>query len=336
MMDQAQKIVRLRPKILGGAVFLGAGLAFGAMAPAALAQSAPAAATYSLAADQQSFPTAQAAVDALVKALQANDKKSLMEIFGPSGDKMVSSGDKVADDEIAANFVKLYNQSHTLTPQPDGSVTLVIGDNGWPMPIPLVQADGKWQFDTVIGAQDIVDRRIGRNELLTIQTLLSVVDAQEDFFSRTKDADGTGVYAQRMISTPGQEDGLYWEAAEGQAESPLGPLIDQAENEGYPVVSQSGGHVRTAYHGYYFHALKAQGPDAPGGAANYLVDGKMTGGFAFVAWPASYESSGVMTFVVDQDGIVFQKDLGPDTAEIASQMTLFNPDMSWARVDISN
>jgi hypothetical protein len=343
MMSQAQKITQPRSKILGWAVLLGAGLVFGGMASTAVAQSAPnnpaqsasAGSEYSLAKNQQSFPTAQAAVDALIKAIQADDKKSLLEIFGPGGEKLVWSGDKVADTEAGQNFLELYNESHTLTPQPDGSVLLVVGNNAWPLPIPIVQVADHWQFDATVGAQDIIDRRIGRNELLTIQTLLSAVDAEEDYFKRMKEAHGTGVYAKRLLSTPGQQDGLYWDVSVDQAESPLGPLIEQAEGEGYPGATQKDG-VQTPYHGYYFRFLKGQGVDAPGGAASYISNGKMTGGFAFVAWPASYQNSGVMTFVVDQDGIVFQKDLGPKTGNIASKMILFNPDMSWARVDLTD
>ena len=335
MMNSAQKTIQPRARTLVWAVFLGAGLAFGGMPLAACAQDEPAASAFSLAANQQTFPISQDAVDALVKAIQAQDKKSLLEIFGPGGDRLVTSGDKVADTETGQKFLELYNESHTLTPQPDGSVTLVIGNDAWPMPIPIVQVGGHWQFDATVGAQDIIDRRIGRNELLTIQTLLSAVSAEEDYFSRVKDANGTGVYAERMISSPGTQDGLYWVAAAGEPESPLGPLIDQAQNEGYPDATQYES-AQTPYHGYYFRVLKGQGDDAPGGAANYISNGKMTGGFAFVAWPASHESSGVMTFVVDQDGIVFQKDLGPETDKTVAKMMLFNPDLSWARIDIGN
>jgi hypothetical protein len=301
----------------------------------AWAQNAPAGSEFSLAANQQNFATAQDAVDALVKAVQTDDKKSLLEIFGPGGEKLVESGDPVADAAAGQKFLELYNESHTLTPQPDGSVSLVIGDNAWPIPIPIIHVADHWQFDATVGAQDIIDRRVGRNELLTIQTLLSAVDAEEDYFDRMKAASGTGVYAQRLLSSPGKHDGLYWDVADDGVESPLGPLIEQAEDEGYPGATQTDG-VQTPYHGYYFRFLHGQGVDAPGGAANYVSDGKMTVGFAFVAWPASYESTGIMTFVVDQDGIVFQKDLGLATATTVSAMSLFDPDLSWARIDLGN
>jgi hypothetical protein len=331
MMRQPQKLLNQRIKMLSRATILGIGLALGVSTVAALAQSQASASDIALAANQQSFASAADAVTALIGALQADDTKSLVKILGPGGDKLVQSGDPIAATAAREQFLELYAESHTLTPQPDGSVTLVVGNNAWPLPIPIVQVNGHWQFDATIGAQVIIDRRIGRNELLTIQTLLSAVAGQEDYFDRMKAATGTGVYAQRLYSSPGKHDGLYWDVAAGEEESPLGPLIDQAEDEGYPGATQKDG-AQTPFHGYYFRLLKGQGPDAPGGAANYIQGGKMTGGFAYVAWPALYDRDGIMTFLVDQDGIVFQKDLGPDTYAIAATMTLFDPDLSWARV----
>jgi hypothetical protein len=335
MMKQPQKLLNLDATALGRVVVLCLGLAFCTSTGTALAQTQPSAPDIALAANQQTFASADDAVSALVKALQMDDIKSLREIFGPGGEKLVESGDPVADEAARQRFLSAYGESHTLAPQPDGNVTLVIGNNGWPMPIPIVHVGDHWQFDSTIGAQVIIDRQIGRNELLTIQTLLSAVAGQEDYFDRMKAATGTGVYAQRLYSSPGKHDGLYWGVTAGEEESPLGPLIQQAEDEGYPGATQKDG-VQTPYHGYYFRLLKGQGPDAPNGAANYIHDGKMTGGFAYVAWPANYVRSGIMTFVVDQDGIVFQKDLGPDTDAAAEAMPLFNPDLSWARVDITD
>ena len=333
-MKQTQNVVNLRAALLGRVAVLGLGLAFGGLPVASLAQTPPAAAAPAAAASQQNFASAEDAVNALVKALQANDQKSLLEIFGPGSEKLVSSGDAVADAAARQKFLELYGESHVLTPQPDGSVTLVVGNDSWPMPIPLVQAAGRWQFDATTGAQTIVDRRIGRNELLTIQALLSAVAAEQDYFARMKQANGTGVYAQRLFSTPGQQDGLYWDAAAGAPDSPMGPFIEQAQDQGYPGATQKG--VQVPYHGYYFHLLKSQGPDAPGGAVNYIQNGKMTGGFAFMAWPVVYGSSGIMTFVVDQDGVVFQKDLGPETLKTVATIQSFDPDLSWARIDVSN
>jgi hypothetical protein len=330
--------LNLRAKLLCGAAV--AALAF-AMPPVALpagaqtpAQTATATKAAAIAANQQNFASPDAAVAALVAALQADDKKALLQIFGPGSEKLVATGDAVADSAAREAFLAAYAQSHTLAPQPDGSVQLIIGTNAWPMPIPLVQTGGHWQFDATTGGQIIIDRQIGRNELLTIQTLLSAVDAEDDYFARMKAANGTGVYAAKLISTPGQHDGLYWDAADGEDPSPLAPLIEQAEDQGYPGGTQSG--VQLPYHGYYFHLLKAQGNNAPGGAKTYIQNGKMTGGFAFIAWPAVYGSNGIMTFVVDQDGVVFQKDLGPDTTKTVASIHQFDPDLSWARIDISN
>ncbi len=329
-----RQIQKLRTALLSRAAVLGLGFAFGGLPVAAAAQTPAAVSAPSPAASQQNFASAGDAVNALVKALQANDQKALLAIFGPGGEKLVASGDPVADATARQQFLALYAESHVLTPQPDGSVTLVAGNDGWPMPIPIVQVDGHWQFDATTGAQDIVDRRIGRNELLTIQTLLSAVAAEQDYFARMKQANGTGAYAQRLYSTQGQHDGLYWDAAAGEPDSPMGPFIAQAEDEGYPGAAQKG--VQVPYHGYYFHLLKYQGPDAPGGFVNYIQNGKLTGGFAFMAWPVVYGSSGIMTFIVDQDGIVFQKDLGPETIKTVATITAFDPDLSWARIDVSN
>nr|WP_294528704.1 DUF2950 domain-containing protein [uncultured Rhodopila sp.] len=305
---------------------------FGALFAAGLSVSAHAAPA---AAPQQVFASPDDAVAALVKAEQAGDEKALRGVFGPGSEKLVSSGDRVADAAGRQRFLDSYAAAHSLTPQEDGSVVLTIGPNAWPMPIPLVKADNGWRFDAATGAQQIIDRRIGRNELLTIRTLLASVEAEKDYFDRVQRGTGTGVYTDRFFSTPGQEDGLYWEPEDGEAASPLAPLIDQARDEGYPGAASPAG-KQEPYHGYFFRILKAQGPNAPGGAKSYLSGGKMTGGFALLAWPAAYESGGVMTFVVDQDGVVFQKDLGAATAKIAAGITRFDPDVTWARVDISD
>jgi hypothetical protein len=334
-MRKASMFTNLHPKALKCALFLGTMLAASGVSQTVFAQSPPAMAGSVSAASQQTFANPDAAVNALVQAVQTDDKKSIVKILGPGGEKLVSSGDPVADAAAGKRFIDAYNVSHTLAPQPDGSIALIIGADSWPMPIPIVHAGNQWRFDATIGAQDIVDRRIGRNELLTIQTLLAAVAAEKDYFDRVKQGTGTGAYAERMISSPGTEDGLYWDVMEGEVPSPLGPLIEQAQDEGYPGATVKNG-SQTPYHGYYFRILKGQGSDAPGGALDYIKDGKMTEGFALVAWPASYESTGIMSFVVDQDGIVFQKDLGSDTAAAISGMKLFNPDLSWARIEISN
>jgi len=341
-----QEIVMFKVLRVAGPVLLsllGVGLAastlprtvFAASPPAPQTASTTATASSAAVVKQEDFDTPDVAAAALFTANQDNDVAALLAIFGPSGNKLVVSGDAVADSAARKRFVDSYTASHALTPSQDGRMILVIGPNAWPVPIPLEQVDGRWRFDASRGAQDIVDRRIGRNELMTIRTLLAAVAAEKDYFDRMQRGSGTGAYAQRMLSTPGKQDGLYWDVATGEDPSPLGPLIAQVESEGYP--GATGVHGKpTPYQGYFYHMLKAQGANAPGGAKNYVHDGSMTEGFAFVAWPAIYGSSGLVTFLVDQDGTVFQKNLGPDTAKIAGGMTSFNPDFTWARIDISD
>jgi hypothetical protein len=211
-------------------------------------------------------------------------------------------------------------------------VTLTVGDEEWPLPIPLVKADGGWQFDTDAGDDEILSRRIGRNELSTIQVCLAIVDAQREYAEMNVDGSGPGQYAQRFLSQPDKHDGLYWPTAEGAEPSPLGELVSAAAEEGYDV-SPPPTEAPRPYHGYLYRILKSQGPDARGGAQDYLDSGRMTRGFGVVAFPADYGNSGIKTFLVDQDGIVYQRDLGADTERIASAMTAFNPDSSWDVVD---
>ncbi len=316
---------------LVGAVMLAFGVA-GATSVQPARAAAPKAAQ---APAQQDFASTDEALAALIKALESGDTKALLGILGPGSEKLVVSGDPVADENGRKRFLDSYAAAHTLTPQADGRATLVIGENAWPWPIPLVQANDRWHFDATTGAQEIINRRIGRNELETIRTLLTAVEAEKDYFDRLKRGAGTGAYAERFLSTADLQDGLYWEVDAGEAPSPLGPLVEQAEDEGYPGADSASG-KQVPYHGYMFRILKAQGPNAPGGAKDYVKGGQMTEGFAIVAWPAQYEGSGVVTFLVDQDGVVFQKDLGPATAKIAASMTRFDPDFTWARVDIKD
>jgi hypothetical protein len=278
-----------------------------------------------------SFASADDAVGALVKALGANDTVELHRIFGPSSESLINSGDPTADRQRRAEFLAAYNEQHKLVAAGDDRMLLDVGKDDWPTPIPLVKEAALWHFDPIAGAQEIINRRIGRNEIAAIRVALSYTDAQRDYFKRAKQTSGTGEYAQRLISTPNKHDGLYWLAAAGELESPLAPLVDQAIDEGYPVTGK-----RIPYQGYYFHVLTAQGAHAPGGAKDYMTGGKMTGGFALVAWPATYGVSGIMAFLVDEDGVVFQRDLGEHTAALASAMTRFDPDISWARVDVTD
>jgi len=283
---------------------------------------------------QRDFASAQEAATALVAALRDQKEADLRAILGPDADRVVDSGDQYADKELHQRFVALFDQKHTIEHTSAGHAELDVGPDDWPLPIPLVESNGRWHFDTKAGAQTIVDRRIGRNELSAIRTLLAGVDAEQDYFERTKKTTGTGVYTQRFISTPGRQDGLYWPSAEGESESPLGPLIDAAQDAGYPGELIGGKPI--PYEGYYFRILTAEGPNANRGTKTYIQSGRMTGGFALVAWPARYESSGIMTFIVGPDGDVYQKDLGSDTAGIAAAMKSFDPDLSWTRVDETN
>ena len=209
-----------------------------------------------------------------------------------------------------------------------------VSPDDWPLPIPIVENNGRWTFDGKAGAQTIIDRRVGRNELSAIRTLLACADAQKDYFARSQQTSGSGTYASRILSTPGHRDGLYWPVAEGEPESPLGPLIDAAQNAGYSGEAIGGKPI--PYQGYCFRILKAQGPDGDGGSKSYIKSGRMTGGFALVAWPAVYGSSGIVTFIAGPDGDVYHKDLGPQTSRTASTMTAFDPDPTWSRVAMTN
>ena len=282
---------------------------------------------------QQSFATPEEAANALSVAAHSNDLGALRAIFGPEGDKLLSSGDQYADQEQRRKFAAAYDEKHALVQMGSGRIELDVGSDDWPLPIPIVQNEGRWHFDTQAGAEELVNRRIGRNELAAIRVSLAYVEAQKDYYDRMKRETGTGFYAGRLVSTSGRHDGLYWPATGGGPESPLGPLIAAAAEQGYP--GEIVGGKPNPYQGYYFRILKAQGPDAPDGARSYVQSGHMTGGFALLAWPASYGSSGIMSFEVNQEGMVFQKDLGSDTAKAAAQMTRFDPDVSWARVNVT-
>ena len=279
----------------------------------------------------QTFASSEEAVAALVDALRGGKREALQAVLGPGSEKLVNSGDKYADAAARQKFLDAYDVRHELVPAEADHMILKVGNNDWPLPIPLVEANGRWHFDSQAGAQELVDRRIGRNEIAAIRTSLAYVDAQKAFFALA----GQNVqaeYAQRLVSSPGKRDGLYWPAAEGEPEGPLAPLVAQAIEEGYPGGRVSGKPV--PYHGYYFRILTGQGSSAAEGVRNYISDGRMTNGFALIAWPASYGASGFMTFIVNQDGVVFQKDLGPNTATIATATKLFDPDLSWTRVDV--
>ena len=273
----------------------------------------------------QEYKTPEEAVTALINAAKAGDRPALMRVLGPGSADIVSSGDDVADASTRKIVVEAYEIRHQVVMDGNDRATLVVGNLEWPFPIPLVRKDGTWRFDTPAGREEVLFRRIGRNELAAIQVSLAYVDAQNEYAE--KGIAGNGVYAQRIVSQPGKKDGLYWPTQSGEDESPLGDLAATASAAGYRA-----GQQRQPYHGYYFKILTRQGPNAPGGALDYIVRDKMIGGFALVAYPAEYRNSGVMTFLVNHQGVVYEKDLGPNTASIASGMTTFNPDGTWQRV----
>jgi len=283
---------------------------------------------------QRSFASPEDAVTAFVAALRTHNEADLRAVLGPDADRVIDSGDRYADRELHNRFIALYDEKHTINQSTHRRAELDVGPDDWPLPIPIVEANGQWTFDTKAGAQTIVDRRVGRNELSAIRTLLACVDAEHDYFDRTKQATGTGVYATRLLSTPGRQDGLYWPVAEGETQSPLAPLIEAAQEAGYPGELAKGKPI--PYEGYYFRILQAQGPNGDGGAKSYVHGGRMTGGFALVAWPAVFGSSGIMTFIAGPDGDVYQQDLGSKTGRIAPDIKTFDPDLDWSRVAMTN
>jgi hypothetical protein len=277
---------------------------------------------------QHRYPTAQAATEALVAALRADDRRRLRAVLGSDSDPLINSGDPIADRQGRARFVAAYDKRSKIEPENDAKAILIVGENDWPLPFPLVKDATGWRFDTEAGAEEIVNRRIGRNERAAIQVCLAYVDAQREYALTQGNRDGMHEYAMKLISTPGKRDGLYWPTREGQPLSPLGPLVEEAKEEGY---GKSKNAVHEPYHGYLYRMLTAQGPNAPGGAYDYIVRGRMIGGFALIAYPARWGVSGVMTLVVDHDGVVYERNLGKATTAVASRMTRFDPDSSWSK-----
>ena len=285
--------------------------------------------SFGAAAQQKTFSSPEEAVKATATAAKNNDDKELLAIFGPTAKELLFSGDPVADKERRARFIAAYDEKNSLATEGENRI-LIVGKQDWPFPIPLVKKGQSWVFDTEKGRQEILNRRIGENELFTIQACLAVVDAQREYAIKIHDNDKSGLleYAQKFVSDPGKKNGLYWETKAGEPESPLGPIMTRVSSEGYQVKAST----PIPYHGYYYRILTAQGKNAPGGAYSYIVKGKMIGGFAVVAYPAEYRNSGVMTFIVNHDGKVFQKDLGPSTVTVAKSMKEYNPDKTWAEV----
>ena len=277
---------------------------------------------------QQTFASAKDASRAFFLATQAQDEHALLLILGPAGKDVISSGDTTEDSDARVGFVVKYQEMHRLVTEQNGTVALVVGAENWPFPIPLVNGHGSWYFDTPAGKDEILFRRTGKNETAAMDACHELVEAQKRYFARPT-GNLSHQFAQKLVSDEGRHNGLYWQGAVDAFDSPINPLIACAY--GKSSKDQTGDQV--PYNGYFFRVLTSQGPHAPGGAKNYLVDGKMTGGFAFVAYPAEYHSSGVMSFIVGEAGVVYEKDLGPNTADLAEAMTAYDPDSTWHQTD---
>jgi Protein of unknown function (DUF2950) len=280
--------------------------------------------------NEKTFSTPGEAALALYKAAKSNDSQTMSSIFGSNANDILHTGDAVADKNMVENFLGRYGQMHRVVVEPDHTATLYLGAENWPFPISIVKnTAGAWYFDTEAGKTEILQRRVGTNENDAIEILHSLVDAQREYASESRDGDPTKHYALKFLSDEGKQNGLYWKTPAEQPESPIGPLLVSATNEGYNMHQAE----PSPFHGYYYRILTKQGPAAKGGARDYIVDNKLTRGFAFVAYPAIYRNSGVMTFVVNQSGVVYQKDLGPQTKALASAIKEYNPNNTWQRVD---
>jgi Protein of unknown function (DUF2950) len=278
---------------------------------------------------QRTFASAEEAGRALLEAMQTQDEQAPLKILGPDAKDVLSSGDPSEDADARVGFVVKYEEMHRFVTEPDGTVSLVIGAENWPFPIPLVNNRGTWYFDTDAGKDEILFRRIGENEIAAMEACTALVDAQKAYFARPTGA-LSKQFAQKLVSAEGRHDGLYWHGAYDEYASPINPLIANAAAH---EQGSAPGFDSVPFHGYFFRILTSQGPHAPGGAQNYVVDGKMTGGFAFVAYPAEYRSSGVMTFIVDESGTIYEKDLGPNTRKVAEAINAYDPDSTWKHAE---
>lgn len=285
----------------------------------------PFAMTVSAAPTGRTFSSPDKAIAAAIEAIRDFDPKALESIFGKGFESLFESADPVQDEIVRSRFLELFDASHELKAESDGSMVLVVGPDGWPFPIPLVKTGKGWAFDTAAGAEEIINRRIGRNELRSIQSCLAVVDAQHDYYRRDRDGDGILEYAQRIVSTVGRQDGLFWPTEDEAEQSPLGELFAIAAAEGYAPMAGS-------YHGYKFRLLSSQGAAARDGAYDYLVRDDQIGGFALIAYPAAWGDSGIMTFIVNHDGVVYQRDFGPDTETETAKITSYDPGEGWTKV----
>jgi hypothetical protein len=277
----------------------------------------------------KTYESPEAAVQALIEAAQTGEEKPVLKVLGEAAEPLISSGDPVADKNGREEFVARFNEANSLDRSNANSITLEVGADKWPFPFPIVKGDGGWHFDSAAGAEEIINRRVGENELDTIQSCLAYVDAQREYYMLNVENDPLQHYASKLISTEGKKDGLYWPTGEGEEPSPLGEGFAAARAEGYLQGDKTP--KGTPYHGYIYRMLTAQGPNAPGGAYGYLVNDKLLGGFALIAFPAEYGNSGVMTFIVNHDGVVYSQDLGPDTAKLAMAIEMFDPAPPWKR-----
>jgi hypothetical protein len=277
----------------------------------------------------QNFDTPEAAVAALIEATKANDTRALLKVLGKDAKALIDSGDAVADQNARESFVELYGVANSLDTSVADSVTLEVGEDKWPFPIPVVKEGGGWHFDSTTGAEELVNRRVGANELFTMQATLAYVDAQREYYVRNEDKSPLMHFANKLISTDGKRDGLYWPTTDDEPPSPLGEGFARARAEGY--LKDGKNEPGAPYHGYIYRLLKSQGANAPGGAYEYEVNGELLGGFALIAFPAEYDSSGVMTFMVNHDGVVYSRDLGPETQKLAMAIQEFNPDAEWKK-----
>jgi hypothetical protein len=280
---------------------------------------------------QRTYASAEEAVKSFVDAVRATDLKALAAIIGPGSEAWITTGDAVQDEQDRKRFLAAYDEKNALEKKDENSVILAIGPDAWPFAVPIVKKGSQWAFDAKAGREEITNRRVGRNELDTIQTLRAVVEAQRKYAAADADGNGVADYARRFMSSEGKKDGLYWPAKAGEPASPLETLVELAAAEGYGKKASSG--APQPYRGYYYRMLTAQGKDAPGGAKDYLAKDKLTGGFAVVAYPSKYDVSGIMTFMVNKDGVVWQKDLGKATSHDAEKLKSFNPDKTWAKVE---
>jgi len=277
---------------------------------------------------QRTFASPEDAAEALGTAYKSGDRKAAAEILGDKGRRLVSSGDPVIDHYERQWFLSLYTEGHGVVFEGDDRAVLQLGKDEYPYPIPIVKKGKGWRFDPSEGHEDLLSRRISKAELSALDVVIAYVDAQREYFRQDQNGDGILEYAQRFSSSPGQHDGLHWESKPGEAPSPIAPLAEAIRKEGYKPVKEG---KLAVYRGYFYKILKAQGPHAPGGAREYVVNGQMTGGFALAAFPVRYGVSGVLTFIVNQDGVVYQKDLGRQTAALGTEMAVFNPDKSWTK-----